>query len=54
MCGCLPSTSPFYSLVENMTRAVEVQGDIATVEVFDEKDWKAPGNEVVDQEGAES
>ena len=36
---------------EHMNRAV--QGDIVAVEVFDEKEWKAPGNEVVDQEGAE-
>ncbi|KAK7061084.1 exosome catalytic subunit dis3 [Paramarasmius palmivorus] len=33
---------------ENMNRAV--QGDIVVVEVFDEKEWKAPGDEVVDQE----
>ena len=33
---------------ENMNRAV--QGDVVAVEVFDEKDWKAPGDEVVDQE----
>ena len=31
-----------------MNRAV--QGDVVAVEVFDEKDWKAPGDEVVDQE----
>lgn len=35
---------------EHMNRAV--QGDIIAVEVFDEKDWKAPADEVVDQEGA--
>ena len=35
---------------ENMNRAV--QGDVVAVEVFDEKDWKAPGDEVVDQESA--
>ena len=35
-----------------MNRAV--QGDIVAVEVFDEKDWKAPGDEVVDQEGIAS
>lgn len=34
---------------EHMNRAV--QGDIVAVEVFDEKDWKAPLDEVVDQEG---
>lgn len=34
---------------ENMNRAV--QGDIVVVEVFPEKDWKAPADEVVDQEG---
>lgn len=34
---------------EHMNRAV--QGDIVAVEVFDEKDWKAPADEVVDQEG---
>ncbi|OSX58629.1 hypothetical protein POSPLADRAFT_1049371 [Postia placenta MAD-698-R-SB12] len=33
---------------ENMNRAV--QGDIVAVEVFDEKEWKAPADEVVDQE----
>ena len=33
---------------EHMNRAV--QGDVVAVEVFDEKDWKAPGDEVVDQE----
>ena len=33
---------------ENMNRAV--QGDIVAVEVFDEKAWKAPGDEVVEQE----
>jgi len=32
-----------------MNRAV--QGDVVAVEVFPEKDWKAPANEVVDQEG---
>lgn len=32
-----------------MNRAV--QGDVVVVEVFDEKEWKAPGDEVVDQEG---
>jgi exoribonuclease R len=34
---------------ENMNRAV--QGDVVVVEVFDEKEWKAPADEVVDQEG---
>ncbi|KZT68590.1 RNB-domain-containing protein [Daedalea quercina L-15889] len=33
---------------ENMNRAV--QGDVVAVEVFDEKEWKAPGDEVVEQE----
>lgn len=33
---------------EYMNRAV--QGDIVAVEVFDEKEWKAPGDEVVEQE----
>jgi hypothetical protein len=33
---------------ENMNRAV--QGDVVIVEVFDEKEWKAPTDEVVDQE----
>lgn len=32
-----------------MNRAV--QSDVVVVEVFDEKEWKAPGDEVVDQEG---
>lgn len=27
-----------------------VQGDVVVVEVFDEKEWKAPADEVVDQE----
>lgn len=35
-----------------MNRAV--QGDIVAVEIFDENEWKAPGDEVVDPEGAES
>lgn len=35
---------------ENMNRAV--QGDVVVVEVFDEKEWKAPADEVVDQDGA--
>ncbi|KAH9476796.1 Exosome complex exonuclease dis3 [Psilocybe cubensis] len=33
---------------ENMNRAVD--GDIVVVEVFEEKEWKAPGDEVVDQD----
>ncbi|KAH9977177.1 hypothetical protein BGW80DRAFT_1443481 [Lactifluus volemus] len=33
---------------ENMNRAV--QGDIVAVEVFSEQEWKAPTNEVVDQD----
>ncbi|KAJ3733858.1 hypothetical protein DFJ43DRAFT_1067052 [Lentinula guzmanii] len=33
---------------ENMNRVV--QGDIVVVEVFPEKEWKAPADEVVDQE----
>ena len=35
---------------ENMNRAVH--GDVVVVEVFDESEWKAPTDEVVDQEGA--
>lgn len=35
---------------ENMNRAV--QGDVVVVELFDEKEWKAPGDEVVDQDGS--
>jgi Rrp44-like cold shock domain len=31
-----------------MNRAV--QGDVVVVEVFDEKEWKAPADEVVDQD----
>jgi len=34
---------------ENMNRAVH--GDIVVVEVFNEQEWKAPTDEVVDQEG---
>jgi exoribonuclease R len=34
---------------ENMNRAV--QGDVVVVEVFDEREWKAPADEVIDQEG---
>ena len=33
---------------ENMNRAVH--GDIVAIEVFSEQEWKAPANEVVDQE----
>ena len=33
---------------ENMNRSV--QGDVVVVEVFDEKEWKAPADEVVDAE----
>ncbi|KII94407.1 hypothetical protein PLICRDRAFT_100657 [Plicaturopsis crispa FD-325 SS-3] len=33
---------------ESMNRAV--QGDVVVVEVFDEKEWKAPADEVVDQD----
>lgn len=33
---------------ENMNRAV--QGDVVAVEVFPESEWKAPADEVVDQE----
>jgi hypothetical protein len=33
---------------ENMNRAV--QGDVVVVEVFNEQEWKAPTDEVVDQE----
>jgi exosome complex exonuclease DIS3/RRP44 len=32
-----------------MNRAV--QGDVVVVEIFDEKEWRAPADEVVDQEG---
>ena len=35
-----------------MNRSVD--GDIVAVEVFDEKEWKAPTNEVVDQESERS
>lgn len=35
-----------------MNRAVH--GDVVVVQVFDESDWKAPTDEVVDQEGASS
>lgn len=33
---------------ENMNRVVD--GDIVVVEVFDESEWKAPADEVVDQD----
>lgn len=33
---------------ENMNRAV--QGDIVVIKVFDEREWKAPTDEVVDQD----
>ena len=33
---------------ENMNRAV--QGDIVVVEVFSEQEWKAPTEEVIDQD----
>ncbi|KAL5510957.1 hypothetical protein ACEPAG_3676 [Sanghuangporus baumii] len=33
---------------ENMNRAV--QGDVVVIEVFDEKDWKAPADAVVEEE----
>jgi exosome complex exonuclease DIS3/RRP44 len=34
---------------EHMNRAVH--GDVVAFEVFDEKDWKAPVDQVIDQEG---
>jgi exoribonuclease R len=34
---------------ENMNRAVN--GDVVVIEVFDKKEWKAPADEVVDQDG---
>ena len=33
---------------ENMNRAV--QGDIVVVDVFSEQEWKAPTEEVIDQD----
>lgn len=33
---------------ENMNRAV--QGDVVVVELFDETEWKAPADDVVDQD----
>lgn len=35
---------------ENMNRSVD--GDMVVVEVFPKSEWKAPGEEVVDQDGA--
>jgi exosome complex exonuclease DIS3/RRP44 len=35
---------------ENMNRAVH--GDVVAIEIFDEKDWKVPVDQVIDQEGA--
>ena len=35
---------------ENINRAVH--GDVVAIELFDEKDWKAPVDQVLDQEGA--
>ena len=37
---------------ENMNRAVN--GDVVVVEIFDQKEWKAPADEVVDQDGKRS
>jgi exosome complex exonuclease DIS3/RRP44 len=37
---------------ENMNRAVN--GDIVVVEVFDQKEWKAPADEVIDQDCTKS
>jgi len=37
---------------ENMNRSVN--GDVVVVEIFDESEWKAPADEVVDQEGMSS
>lgn len=34
---------------ENMNRAVH--GDVVAIEIFDEKDWKVPVDQVIDQEG---
>lgn len=34
---------------ENMNRAVH--GDVVAIELFDEKDWKVPVDQVIDQEG---
>jgi len=35
---------------ENMNRAVH--GDVVAIEIFDEKDWKVSGDQVIDQEGS--
>lgn len=35
---------------ENMNRAVH--GDVVAIEIFDERDWKAPVDQVIDQEGS--
>ncbi|KAF9654049.1 RNB-domain-containing protein [Thelephora ganbajun] len=35
---------------ENMNRAVH--GDVVAIEIFDEKDWKVPVDQVIDQEAA--
>ena len=35
---------------ENMNRAVH--GDVVAIEIFDEKDWKVPVDQVIDQEGS--
>ena len=32
-----------------MNRAVH--GDVVAIEIFDEKDWKVPVDQVIDQEG---
>ena len=37
---------------ENMNRAI--QGDVVVVELFDEKEWKAPADDVVDQDSMSS
>lgn len=34
---------------ENINRAVH--GDVVAVEIFDQKDWKAPVDQVLDQDG---
>ena len=34
---------------ENMNRAVN--GDVVVIEIFDKKEWKAPADEVIDQDG---
>jgi len=35
---------------ESMNRAVH--GDVVAIEIFDEKDWKVPVDQVIDQEGS--